>query len=241
MGETIWTAGDVASLNRWSVTFDAFLLEWKVVNDEGLSRSWMRLFGEAVARQEQLIVEGFWRSGPKSLLGVTGQRHLETVHSSVLAWLLDPNGWHGLGGRLLERFLIRCALSPELADPHVQVVTEEGCIHPETERVGSTDIVVHGRSWTLVIENKLWAGQSGDQLDLYYDAYAATRTQFVYLTPDGVLPRSMRPEVVKAFHPVSWRREVLPDLRKAIADCEAAGGRCPAAREYTVALEEELR
>ncbi len=40
--------------------------------------------------------------------------------------------------------------------------------------------------------------------------------------------------------PMSWRRQVLPDLRHAVADAEDAGRTCLAARDYLVALEEEL-
>ncbi len=73
------------------------------------------------------------------------------------------------------------------------------------------------------VENKLWAGQRGGQLDVYFDAYSPVDAEFVYLTPDGVKARSTRPEVVAAFRPVSWRRAVMPDLRDAIVAAELEG------------------
>lgn len=230
-----------ADIVEWWAIFDSYVTEWTARTRQRLRDDWQRLFEEAVAHQEGLILAGVWRSGPRSLLGVIRQRHLEEVHSAVLAWLLDPNAQHGLGGSFLDRFLARTGLRGEQADPHVRVVTEESCTHPEVESWGYTDIVVRGPSWTLVIENKLWAAQSGDQLDFYYDAYAAEGAVFVYLTPEGTRPRSTRPEVIRAFHPVSWRRQVLPDLVAAIAAAEAAGEPCGAAREYVAALEEEIR
>lgn len=227
----------------WASTFSAYAVDWGEVGagTERLSANWMDLFNEASARQELLILGGAWWSGPRSLLGVIGQRHLEQVHSSILAWLLDPNGRHGLGRRFLARFLACCELPSEWADVRVRVVTEEGCVHPElSDRYGLADVVLRGPEWTLVIENKLWAGQHGDQLDLYYDAYLPTGAKFVYLTPEGVQARSTRPEVVAAFRVASWRRHVLPELRCAIGEAEASGETCLVARDYVVALEEEL-
>lgn len=78
------------------------------------------------------------------------------------------------------------------------------------------------------------------QLDTYFDAYRELGADFVYLTPDGVKPRSTRPEVLEAFRPISWRRHVIPDLQGAIRAAEDEGHNPSAAREYLRALEEEL-
>lgn len=228
---------------EWGPMFGSYVVDWEnAVAANRLPEDWLVLFDEAAGRQQELLTGGAWSSGPRSLLGVIGQRQREQVHSAVLAWLLDPNGRHGLRSRFLERFLTLCQLPVEWADSHVVVVTEESCFHPEiVDRYGFADVVVRGSGWSLIIENKLWAGQHGDQLDLYYDAYVPVGGKFVYLTPEGVGPRSTRREVVDAFRPASWRRHVLPELRAAICDSEEVSDEsCLAAREYVIALEEEL-
>ncbi len=176
-------------IETWTIAFDDFADSWSTAAVDRRPSGWVTAYNDAAARQEELVVSGRWRSGPRSLLGVIGQRHREQVHSSVLAWLLDPNGRHELDGRFLARFLVRCELPTDWTDPHVQVATEEACSHPELDWYGFTDIVVRGRTWTVVIENKLWAQQHGDQLELYYDAYLSEAAAFVYLTPDGVRAR----------------------------------------------------
>ncbi|MEA2826802.1 MAG: hypothetical protein QOG43_1241 [Actinomycetota bacterium] len=230
------------STGSWVGTFDAHVGSWrKALVTDRRPEQWVGLFGEAAALQEILLSSGAWQSGAQSLLGIIDQRHLEKVHSRVLSWLLDPNGRHGLGSRFLKKFLAVCDLPMDGADRHVGVVTEEACCHPEViDRYGYTDVVVRGINWTLVIEDKLWAGQHGDQLDLYYDAYLSVGACFVYLTPEGVQPRSARPEVTAAFRTASWRHQVLPELRAAIQEAKADGERCFAANDYVIALEEEL-
>ena len=236
-------ANDV--IDELSARYEENLRTWKQVQARQpdvvwSDAEWSAAFIEAVEHQEALLCRGDWWSGSRSLLGVIGRRGLEKVHSAVLAWVLDPNGRHGVGEAGLRRVLDRCGLNGLRVDRHVRVVTEEACRHPDHDTYGYTDIVVRAATWTVVIENKVWAEQHGLQLDLYFDAYQADGTTFIYLTPDGVRPHSTRPEVAAAYRRLSWRRDLIPELRAVAADARARGRPSLALEDYLVALYEEF-
>jgi PD-(D/E)XK nuclease superfamily len=236
---TTTTSGPEAATD-WLDAFEAYQADWAVVSAPVLPPGWIDGFDEARRVHDDLVASGRWRSGTQSLMGVLGIRHLEVRHSTVLAWLLDPAGGHGLGTGLLKRLLPRVGLSPDDARDTVSVTTEELCRHPDGDNAGRVDIVVRGAGWILVAENKIWSGLSGHQLDLYYAAYPATCTKFAFLTPSGRPASSYDPEVRAAFVAVSWRNHVIPDLREAITDVTTDGS-CPsAAIDYLSALEEEF-
>jgi hypothetical protein len=147
-------------------------------------QDWHQRFQEAARRQQFLLERGAWRAVPQSLLGVIGRQHLEQTHSAALAWLLDPNARHELGTKMLERFLGRSGLPTERAAAGTLVATETICCSRDHGSSGFVDVLVTGGAWSLPIENKLWAGQSGGQLEVYFDAYSAVGADFVYLTPE---------------------------------------------------------
>jgi hypothetical protein len=89
---------------------------------------------------------------------------VESLHSDVLRWLLDPRGWYGLGDRFAGE-LLRRALGPrcEGADKdhlsaRAEMVVDE--VHTEIPVGGEIiDIVVLGRwgdrSFVFGVENKI--------------------------------------------------------------------------------------
>lgn len=196
-------------------------------------RRWRAEFDVGRTKYEELYIGGRWVSGPASMMGVLGRRHLEVDHSRVLAWLLEPRGRHGLGTALL-RALFADLSDEELAE--VSVVTEEPC--GGVDASGFVDIIVRTRDSTMVIENKVWAGQHGKQLDVYYDAYFDDEARFVFLTPGGARAHSDRPEVEAAWRPMSWRRDVIPALAGLLGGSRVAAS---AAGDYLIALREEFR
>jgi hypothetical protein len=229
---------------RWLPLYTSLLAEWRALEDSLIPPGWYEAFDEGCSIEAQLKHAGRWVSGPASLMGVLGLRSREVQHSQVLGWLLDPYGRHGLGAALLQVFLTRAWPGETLVMDPVEVQLEVACDDIEVGTTRYVDIVVRGSGWTLVIENKIWAGQHGPQLDVYYDALRSSTTRFVYLTPFGHKAWSARDEVRAAYQPMSWRADVMPALRTAVAACRdrtRPPDALAAVTDYLCALEEEIR
>jgi hypothetical protein len=237
-------SGDAAERSLpsdWGTTFGDYQAAWASATTVTLPGDWQDGFREAEAAHDDLIRAGRWQSGPRSLLGVLGLRSSEVDHSKVLAWLLDPTARHGLGSALLERLLVRLGMPATHARHRIRVAVEEECQPGDRPDVGYVDIVVRGDGWTVVIENKVWSGQHGRQLDTYHASYTDGATTFAFLTPDGIPARSADPQVAAAYIPLSWRRHVIPDLQSALDGCAADSTFPAAALDYLTALTEEFR
>ena len=135
-----------------------------------------------------------------NLFDVLKVERRETQHSALLAWLLDPEGSHGLRDYFLRRFLSEAAakahedgtadVTPldvdrwELTD--VEVATERHNI----------DILVIGENDEFIcpIENKIGADEHSNQLSRYLgviDAQYEGLSPFpIFLTPEGAEPAS---------------------------------------------------
>jgi hypothetical protein len=107
----------------------------------------------------------FFRIAPRVL-------SVEGVHSDVLAWLLRPDGWHGLGDefaqRLIQVALKRCGLS--LDGP----VVVNGIDLEFSTGKGPIDILVRakvgGANLVLGVENKIDSPEGDGQLARYGSA-----------------------------------------------------------------------
>ena len=123
----------------------------------------------------------------------------ENTHSSVLRWLFDPRGSHGLGSEFLMEFYRRVFGHPPPDTDSVRA-------RCETQSGGErADLIVCGRSWRLVIENKI-----KDRNDRTLDyAKRWPGSDFVFLTTSGRRARS------KKFRRVPYRvvREILDGLQ----------------------------
>ena len=94
---------------------------------------------------------------------------VEGVHSDLLAWLLDPRGFHGLGDSFAVRFISAVlresgvVVEPALTVDSVEVEASTG--------EGPIDVLVRaqcaGRSLVVGIENKIDAPLGDDQLARY--------------------------------------------------------------------------
>ncbi|WP_341201111.1 PD-(D/E)XK nuclease family protein [Planomicrobium okeanokoites] len=110
----------------------------------------------------------------------------EIRHSNILAWLLDPNETHQLGGFFLKKILTRLIMRAEnegkgegidfLSFLHSSFHDAEVAREVKTHTNRLIDLLVHvpSQKLVLVIENKFHAGESDGQLADYL-AYAKRR------------------------------------------------------------------
>lgn len=175
---------------------------------------------EACARSGELPSEGFRESklslSPiledtdfKSLMpqftvfDVLGTSEYEIRHSNVLSWLLDRNGNHAQGASFLD--LLWKSISdeqlitgehplPSLVFSEYSVI-REGVVRDGENKSEKIDLFIKAEDseWLIVIENKLFSPETGDQLDRYFkyveSHYAPVPHRFYfYLTPEGIAP-----------------------------------------------------
>lgn len=200
--------------------FDNLSAEWNaLVLGERVRRvaEWGRLFEVVEAEHHGLVRSGRWLDGREDLLGVIGMSRRETYHSAILAWLLTPTKRHGLGARFLQRLLSRLAVESDPAWLH--------CVRVECEvtRLETrADIVVWGTDFTIVIENKVDAGEQPAQCERLHDRFCdEVSPAFVFLTPTRAKPRSAgRANVAERFVLLSYR-DLIADLDAILCDTAA--------------------
>jgi len=121
---------------------------------------------------------------------------VEGVHSDILAWLLDPKGWHKLGDGFSQGFvaaaLAGCGLNPELplrvTEVHREFSTGKGPIDILIRvRYGDSGIVIG-------VENKIDSPEGDKQLERYEQGlrkrFPEDLLVLAFLTPKGEKPRS---------------------------------------------------
>ena len=138
-----------------------------------------------------------------NLFEAAGLINHEIRHSTFLAFLLNPRASHGLGTIFAARFLNLVAPSAEIRD-----LTDLE-VHRERWRIDIA-MISRANNFGVVIENKIWSGEHGRQLETYFDRatkeYPGLDLHFVYLSPGGVKPKDPR------FQPISYREvEALMD------------------------------
>lgn len=127
----------------------------------------------------------------------------EYPHSCLVAWLLEPNNPHGLGDGLLISFLEEARV---LYKSEVDLdCTELKITKERAGESGSPDIVIEGKNFICVIENKIRSPEGLDQTKRYADdwekiaAIQKIKNLFlVFLTPEGRAPNDKR------FKPLSY-------------------------------------
>lgn len=124
----------------------------------------------------------------------------ELRHSSFLAWLLDPNGNHGLGDYFLKRFLWRTAALAKKRD--MKMISPIGVDTLDLADVTvrrewrNIDILISAESQRFVcaIENKVESSEHGNQLSRYSNTckteFPGYRHHFVFLTRWDTEPSS---------------------------------------------------
>ena len=135
---------------------------------------------------------------PISLFRTMDYGRLETAHTRVLAWLLDPEAEHGFGTALLAPLLRRAGGGDHSDVLRVERVAPEFMIGT-SEAMGRLDVVAEGTwegaeggGWLLVIEAKVGATEGEGQLDKYdkwIEFNAGGRKPYrIFLTPQGRKP-----------------------------------------------------
>lgn len=205
---------------------------------EEMSRSWRAIDAPevdisqwtATLRQmnqevQTLKAQGQWRTGGRTLLNALLVHHDEVILCRGLAWLLTPDGWHGLGASVLMGLLEALDLPTDDAYA-AQVVIEEQ--RDETR----ADIVVRYPGATVVIEAKVWAGEQFEQADRLARRWEDEKPTLVFLTRDRRLPVTAV-ESRDQWQAVSWQ-DLTRIIRRAIEHRPAPS---PGAIEFLETLE----
>lgn len=117
----------------------------------------------------------------------------EIRHSNFLAWLLDPNENHNLGDAFIKGVISgivqRC--SSEMCDPF-DILLQDFFTYRVYREANHMDIVLvsNDEKTAIIIENKVWSGESSNQLSIYekkskQDYPQCEHFLYVFLTPDG--------------------------------------------------------
>jgi hypothetical protein len=169
---------------------------------------------------------GHWCGGYRTLIHALGIQHRELYLTAGLAWLLDPDGWHCLGNKVLSGLLIQLGLSPKIDHP-VVVTTEEARSAGETR----ADLVVRMSGLTLLVEAKVYADEQPYQCDRLADAWAPEKPSLVFLTTDGRQPRT----AVRSA--ALWQRLTWTQVAETIANAVAKSDCAPGARDLLATIE----
>jgi hypothetical protein len=177
---------------------------------------------------------GRWRGGPRTLLAAIGIQYRELAVTAGLAWLLRPDGHHGLGSAMLSSLLVRLGITGATDD--VRVVCEETRGDDQSsglDRKTRADLVVYGSDWTIVFEAKTYAPEQDRQLDrLYHHWKREAAPRFLFLT------RGAREPVSAIDSRAHWRLLTwgeIAGLARAAADGQPEVA--PGVRDYTETLE----
>lgn len=224
--------------------FAAVAADWAKLRGHRGAPSEQR-FGEVRAEAHGLVSEGRWTSGPSDLLSVLGRQNDELTHSRMLAWLLTPTGRHGLGRRYLRAFLELAWPGEQLCESGLVSVGLEEVAQGVSDTTGETlesraDIVIHADAVTVVIENKVWAGEQPRQCERLYWSWIhqPTDARFLFLTPSGRPTTTTESDAAsEGWHVVSYA-QALGALEAVLAASDhpsAAAGRATA-NQYLATL-----
>ena len=149
--------------------------EWNAVlasstDDQAVLANWEQSIDSMRREAASLRDQGRWRGGHRTLMHALGIQHREVYLTAGLAWLLDPDGWHGLGSKVLSGLLVQLGLPPAIDYP-VRVAVEESRSGGETR----ADLVVRMPGVTLLIEAKVYADEQPGQCDRLADAWATEK------------------------------------------------------------------
>ena len=210
--------------------------DWREVlvrREEALLSDWRGAIHRMQSQHDRLVASGRWVTGPSDFLGIISLARHENTHSRVLKWLLTPTARHGLGCSLAGRFVEHCVGKPPGKPLAVKEVTFSEWRHGR-----EADLVVRGDGFTLIIENKVDAGEQPRQADdLYANFKSEPAPLFLFLTPDGREPlTATKPDAQRAFRCISW-----PSVRTMIEAALAESLSTPSSASGVDVVENYLR
>ena len=193
---------------------------------EGEASDWKERASAMRAEQRRLQQQGRWNRGVDDLLTICGVHRKEAAHTKAVRWLCDSSESHGLGSHFLAGLLNRTGGVPE------SIVDAEAWTEV-AEDLSRADVVVAGKSWTLVIELKVNAGESETQCQRLYDDWRSARDpRFVFVTLSGRPPTTTTTETAaQAWRSLSWA-DILAVLDDAVVAGAAMTLEAPAVAEY---------
>ena len=205
--------------------------EWNALlassaDDRELIGNWEQSIDSMRREADSLRDQGRWRGGHRTLMHALGVQYREVFLTAGLAWLLDPDGWHGLGSRVLSGLLTQVGLPTAVSYP-VRVAVEETRAGGETR----ADLVVRMPGVTLLIEAKVYADEQPGQCDRLADAWTEEQPELVFLTLDGRLPHTA---VTSAG---LWHRLAWPQVAEVIADAARASDCAPGVLDLLATIE----
>jgi len=131
-----------------------------------------------------------------NFFNVLGSTRSELKHSNFLAWLMSPNESHNLNTIFIKWFL-RDVFSEKKAKGLNEFELDATNLHniKVHREWRDIDILIEHEDFVVVIENKVDAAESEEQLKKYSDIVEkefpgeAIKKVFVFLTVDGIDPR----------------------------------------------------
>jgi len=123
----------------------------------------------------------------------------EMRHSYVLAWLLNPNANHGLGGYFSKKFIkYLISNNKQSLDPSISLIDFEIFdlssleVRREWQHIDIL-MILEDEKYVIAIENKIGSSEHGDQLERYKKTidieFKDFKKIFVYLTPEEATPK----------------------------------------------------
>ena len=151
---------------------------------------------------------------------------VEGVHSDILAWLLDPGGWHGLGDGFVTRFID--AVIESTGEPAGGGVVVRAVYREFDTGNGPVDLLIEGtlgnRTIRVAIENKIDSPESSEQTCRYGCALArsdtSTQALVVLLSLKGHAPKPKCPCVPSGALSYNAVARALGEALDAVSESE---------------------
>ena len=241
-GDMLAKAMPVDQVSSWKARIRAMEGQWEQIAERqtgALLADWSEAMSKMRLQHDRLVSDGLWVNGPSDFLDIIGLARNENTHSRMLEWLLRPTARHGLGCGLVRRLVERCTGEPMSAPVAVREV-----VFSYWRNGREADLVVWGRTFTLIIENKVDAPEQDEQCDDLYENFKnELEPLFLFLTPDGHRPSTATtPEAQRAFSTLSWP-EVRAMLEAALNEsgpATAVADAVDVVRNYLRTLKEQF-
>ncbi len=128
-----------------------------------------------------------------NLFDVLRITNMEIRHSNILAWIFDPNENHGLGDSFIKSFITKVVSKCDQNKYSAfDLLLQDFYSYQIYREFNNMDIVLVSREekTAIIIENKIWSGESAHQLNDYLEKAQAEYKDFnqilyVFLTPYG--------------------------------------------------------
>lgn len=157
------------------------------------------------------------------------------LHSRFIAHLLNPKANHDCGSLFLDLFLdVICEKNTELRDVISEIKGSE-CLEARTEKSTDgkrrIDIYLQFNKFKIAIENKIWAGEQGDQIADYATFISSDKINnfLFYLTLDG---KESQTAAGRDYFRISYAEHINAWLKKSLKALEAQPNICHVVKQY---------